>query len=42
MAGSKRVNGHRPSGLLHALDPSLKLAPHPTQEDVGFDLDAGF
>ena len=41
MAGSKRVNGHRPSGLLHALDPSLKLAPHPTQEDVGFDLDAG-
>ena len=41
MAGSKRVNGHRPSGLLHALDPSLKLAPHPTQEDVDFDLNAG-
>ena len=41
MAGSERVNGHRPSGLLNILDPSLKLAPHPTQEDVDFDLDEG-
>ena len=38
MAGPQRVNGHRPNGLLNILDPSLKLAPHPTQEDVDFDL----
>ncbi len=38
MSGIERANGHRPSGLLHLLDPSLKLAPHPKQEDVGFDL----
>ncbi len=38
MAGPQRVNGHRPNGLLNILDPSLKLAPHPTQEEVDFDL----
>ncbi len=41
MAGPERINGHRPSGLLHILDPSLKLAPHPTQEEVDFDLNKG-
>ena len=39
MAGIEKANGHRPSGLLHLLDPSLKLAPHPSQGDVSFDLD---
>jgi|TARA_B100000315_G_scaffold257580_1_gene306843 S1-C subfamily serine protease len=39
MSGIKRVNGHRPSGLLHLLDPSLKLAPHPRQEELNFDLE---
>jgi S1-C subfamily serine protease len=38
MTDIKRVNGHRPTGLLHLLDPSLKLAPHPKQEDLDFDL----
>ncbi len=38
MSEIKRVNGHRPSGLLHLLDPSLKLAPHPRQEELNFDL----
>ena len=38
MPGTKRTNGHRPTGLLHLLDPSLKLAPHPKQEDLSFDL----
>ena len=38
MAGIERANGHRPTGLLHLLDPSLKLAPHPKQEDLDFDL----
>ncbi len=37
--GVKKANGHRPSGLLHLLDPSLRLAPHPRQEDVDFELD---
>jgi len=41
MSGPERVNGHRPSGLLHILDPSLKLAPHPKQDEVDFDLEAG-
>ena len=41
MAGPKRINGHKPSGLLNILDPSLKLAPHPSQENVEFDLDEG-
>ncbi len=39
MAGIEKANGHRPSGLLHILDPSLKLAPHPSQDEVSFDLD---
>lgn len=38
MATIRRANGHRPSGLLHLLDPALRLAPHPTQEDLPFDL----
>ena len=38
MAGTKRTNGHRPTGLLHLLDPALKLAPHPKQENLNFDL----
>ena len=38
MPSSKRTNGHRPTGLLHLLDPSLKLAPHPKQEDLNFNL----
>ena len=38
MAGIERANGHRPTGLLHLLDPSLKLAPHPQQEDLNFNL----
>ena len=41
MAEIERVNGHRPSGLLHLLDPSLKLAPHPQQDEVDFDLETG-
>lgn len=40
MTGIERANGHRPSGLLHLLDPSLKLAPHPRQDEVSFDLDS--
>lgn len=40
MSGIERANGHRPSGLLHLLDPSLKMAPHPRQEEVSFDLDS--
>ena len=39
MAGIEKANGHRPSGLLHLLDPSLKLAPHPQQDELDFDLD---
>lgn len=39
MAGIKKANGHRPSGLLHLLDPSLKLAPHPRQDEVSFNLE---
>jgi S1-C subfamily serine protease len=38
MPSTKRTNGHRPTGLLHLLDPTLKLAPHPKQEDLSFDL----
>jgi len=38
MTGIKRANGHRPTGLLHILDPALKLAPHPKQEELDFDL----
>ena len=41
MAGIERVNGHRPNGLLDLLDPSLKLAPHPKQDEVEFDLEIG-
>jgi len=36
-----KINGHRPSGLLHLLDPSLKLAPHPKENEVDFDLELG-
>ena len=38
MSGTERANGHRPTGLLHLLDPTLKLAPHPKQKDLSFDL----
>ena len=38
MPNAKRTNGHRPTGLLHLLDPTLKLAPHPKQEDLSFNL----
>jgi S1-C subfamily serine protease len=38
MAGIERANGHRPTGLLHLLDPALKLAPHPNPENYNFDL----
>ena len=38
MSGTERANGHRPTGLLHLLDPALKLAPHPKQEDLSFNL----
>ncbi|MBT4588745.1 MAG: serine protease [Rhodospirillaceae bacterium] len=38
MAGIERANGHRPTGLLHLLDPTLKLAPHPQPENYDFDL----
>ena len=41
MVELEQVNGHRPSGLLNLLDPSLKLAPHTRQEEVDFDLEAG-
>ena len=40
MTETDKVNGHRPSGLMHLLDPSLKLAPNPQQTDVDFDLEA--
>lgn len=39
MAGIERANGHRPSGLLHLLDPALRMAPHPQPEDVTFELE---
>ncbi|MDA0239340.1 MAG: S1C family serine protease [Proteobacteria bacterium] len=39
MAGIEKANGHRPSGLLHLLDPALRMAPHPKQEEVAFDLE---
>ena len=41
MSEIDKVNGHRPSGLLHLLDPSLKLGPHPQQNEVDFDLEKG-
>ena len=41
MSEIDKVNGHRPSGLLHLLDPSIKLGPHPQQDEVDFDLDIG-
>ena len=41
MTETGKINGHRPSGLLHLLDPSLKLAPHPQQDQVDFDLESG-
>ena len=35
----KRVNGHRPVGLLHLLHPSLKSADLPALKDLPFDVD---
>jgi len=35
----KRVNGHRPTGLLHLLHPSLKSADLPAVDDLPFDAE---
>ncbi len=40
MSAIERANGHRPSGLLHLLHPTLKSAPRPKAEDLRFDLEA--
>lgn len=39
MAGVKKANGHRLEGILPIAEPPMS-GPHPTQDDVGFDLDA--
>ena len=38
MPTNQRLNGHRPTGLLHLLDPALKLANHPEENNYNFDL----
>ena len=38
MSGTEYLNGNRPTGLLHLLDPSLNLASRPKNEDVNFEL----
>ena len=38
MPSNQRLNGHRPTGLLHLLDPALKLANHPEEANYNFDL----
>ena len=38
MPTNQRLNGHRPTGLLHLLDPALKLANHPEEDNYNFDL----
>ncbi len=38
MPSKQRLNGHRPTGLLHLLDPALKLASHPEEANCDFDL----
>lgn len=39
MKEEERTNGHRASGLLHLLHPSLRTAPRPDPDDLAFDLD---
>jgi len=39
MAGTERVNGHRPSGLSNILEPNMKSSNKPRREDFSFDLD---
>ena len=39
MAGTERVNGHRPSGLSNILEPNMSSTNKPRREDFSFDLD---
>ena len=39
MAGTERVNGHRPSGLSNILEPNMNSTNKPRREDFSFDLD---
>ena len=39
MAGVKKANGHRLEGILPIAEPPMQ-GPHPTEDDVSFDLDA--
>lgn len=39
MSGVKKANGHRLDGILPIAEPPMP-GPHPTENDVGFDLDA--
>ncbi len=39
MSGVKKANGHRLDGILPITEPPMP-GPHPTEDDVGFDLDA--
>ena len=39
MSGVKKANGHRLDGILPIAEPPMP-GPHPTEDDVGFDLDA--
>ncbi len=39
MAGTERMNGHRPSGLSNILEPNMKSTNKPRREDFSFDLD---
>jgi hypothetical protein len=38
MSGVKKANGHRLDGILPIAEPPMP-GPHPTENDVGFDLD---
>ncbi len=38
MSGVKKANGHRLDGILPIAQPPMP-GPHPTEDDVGFDLD---
>ena len=38
MSGVKKANGHRLDGVLPIAQTPMP-GPHPTQEDVGFDLE---
>ena len=39
MSGVKKANGHRLEGILPIAEPPMQ-GPHPTADDVEFDLDA--